>query len=137
MTLDARPTLEAPDDDPYLWLEEVDGARALAWVDAKSAETLKQFGSERFERDRDTLAALWDRPDKIAMITRRGERLYNFWQDATNPRGLWRTTTMRSYRTPAPEWEILLDVDALARDEGEDWIWAGATTLPGSTCAQS
>ena len=132
MTLDARPTLEAPDDDPYLWLEEVDGARALAWVDAKSAETLKQFGSERFERDRDALAALWDRPDKIAMITRRGERLFNFWQDAANPRGLWRTTTMSSYRAPAPEWEILLDVDALARDEGEDWIWAGATTLPGS-----
>ena len=129
MNLAARPTLEAPDDDPRIWLEDIDGERALAWVDAQTAETVKRFGSARFEADRDTLAALLDRPDKIAMVSRRGAFAYNFWQDAANPRGLWRRASWTSYRAGAPVWETLLDVDALAKAEGEDWIWAGATTL--------
>ena len=72
MPIDARPTLAAPDDDPYLWLEDIDGPRALQWVEAQTAETLRRFGSERFARDRDVLTALWDRPDRIPNITRRG-----------------------------------------------------------------
>ena len=101
MTQDARPTLQAPDDDPYLWLEEIDGARALAWVDAKSAETLRRFGSERFARDRDTLAALWDRPDKIPMVTRRGDAALQFL--AGREKSAWSLAEhhMASYRTPA------------------------------------
>jgi prolyl oligopeptidase len=127
---DPRPTIEAPDDDPYLWLEEIDGARALAWVEAQSAAALKRFGDAQFAADRDTLAALYDRPDNIPMITRRGARLFNFWKDAAHPRGLWRTTSLESFRGAAPAWEILLDLDALATKEGEDWIWGGGTTLP-------
>src|SRR5690242_14511692 len=60
--IDPRPTLEAPDDDPYLWLEEVDGERALAWVEAQNSTTLARFGDARFAADRDTLAAIFDRP---------------------------------------------------------------------------
>ena len=130
MPIDARPTLAEPDDDPYLWLEDVDGPRALQWVDAQTAETLRRFGSERFARDRDVLTALFDRPDRIPGITRRGGAIYNFWQDAANPKGLWRRTTLASYREADPSWEVLLDLDALAKAEGEDWIWAGASTLP-------
>jgi prolyl oligopeptidase len=130
MPIDARPTLAAPDDDPYLWLEDIDGPRALQWVEAQTAETLRRFGSERFARDRDVLTALWDRPDRIPNITRRGGAIYNFWQDAANPKGLWRRTTLESYREAEPGWEALLDLDALATAEGEDWIWAGAATLP-------
>jgi prolyl oligopeptidase len=122
MSVDARPTLAAPDDDPYLWLEEVDGARALAWVEQQNKATLAQFGGPRFAADRDTLAAIYDRPDNIPYVTRRGAHLYNFWKDAQNPRGLWRRTTLDSFRTPAPEWEILLDLDALAARENEDWV---------------
>jgi prolyl oligopeptidase len=132
LTLDPRPTLEAPDDDPYLWLEEIDGERALVWVDAQNAATLARFGDARFAADRDTLAAIFDRPDNIPLIGRRGTRVFNFWKDAAHPRGLWRTTTLDSYRSEQPEWDILLDLDALAAKEGEDWTWSGAATIPGS-----
>ena len=131
-TIDPRPTLAAPDDDPYLWLEEIDGERALTWVEAQNAATLTRFGDARFAADRDILAAIFDRPDNIPLIGRRGARVFNFWKDAERPRGLWRATTLDSYRSEAPEWDILLDLDALAAREGEDWIWSGAATLPGS-----
>src|ERR1700730_13987859 len=127
-----RPTLEMPDDDPHLWLEEIDGERALAWVEGQNAATLGKFGDARFAADRDTLAAIFDRPDNIPIIARRGIRVFNFWKDAEHPRGLWRATTLDSYRSEQPEWDILLDLDALAAKEGEDWTWSGAATIPGS-----
>jgi prolyl oligopeptidase len=130
--IDPRPTLEAPDDDPYFWLEEIDGERALAWVEAQNAATLVRFGDARFEADRDLLAAIFDRPDNIPLIARRGSRVFNFWKDAAHPRGLWRATSLDSFRSKAPQWEILLDLDALAAKKGEDWTWGGAATIPGS-----
>jgi len=129
---DARPTIEAPDDDPYLWLEEIDTERALTWVEAQNAAALARFGDASFEADRDTLAAIYDRPDNIPVITRRGTKVFNFWKDAEHPRGLWRTTSLESYRDEQPEWEVLLDLDALAQREAEDWTWSGAVTIPGS-----
>jgi prolyl oligopeptidase len=129
---DPRPTLSAPDDDPWLWLEEVEGERALAWVAKQNAVTLGRLADVRFEADRNAVKAALDRPDKLPFVTRRGGLLYNFWQDAAQPRGLWRRTTLASYRSPAPEWEALLDLDAMAQAEGEDWVWKGATTLPGT-----
>ena len=129
---DQRPTIEAPDDDPHLWLEEIDGERALAWVEAQNAATLAQFGDARFAADRDTLAAIFDRTDNIPLIARRGAKVFNFWKDAEHPRGLWRATTLDSYRGKEPDWNILLDLDALAAKEGEDWTWSGAVTIPGS-----
>jgi prolyl oligopeptidase len=130
--IDPRPTVEAPDDDPYLWLEEIDGERALAWVEAQNAATMARFGGTGFVSDRDALAAIFDRPDNIPLIARRGARVFNFWKDASHPRGLWRATSLDSFRAEQPEWEILLDLDALADREGEDWTWSGATTIPGS-----
>jgi prolyl oligopeptidase len=132
MPVDSRPTISAPDDDPYLWLEEVEGERALAFVDAESKRTLARFGHGGFAADRDSLAAILDRKDNIPFVARRGPYLFNFWKDADNPRGLWRRTTLESFRTDTPTWETLLDVDALAASEEQDWIWAGAATLPGS-----
>jgi prolyl oligopeptidase len=129
---DQRPTLAAPDDDPYLWLEDIDGDRALAWVEGQNAATLARFGDARFAADRDTLAAIYDRPDNIPVIARRGTKVFNFWKDAVHPRGLWRATTLDNYRSKRPEWDILLDLDALAAKEGEDWTWSGAATIPGS-----
>jgi len=132
MPADARPTVAAPDEDPHLWLEEIEGASALAWVEAQNSVTLAAFANATFARDRDTLAALLDRPDNIPFVVRRGKHLYNFWRDAKNPRGLWRRTTLNSFRAENPVWEILLDVDALAAHEKEDWVWQGASTLPGT-----
>jgi len=132
MPIDARPTVAAPDDDPYLWLEEVEGAAALAWVERQNAATLARFGDARFAADRDALAAIYDRPDNIPFVARRGPHLYNFWKDAANPRGLWRRTTLESFKSERPQWDVLLDLDTLAATENEDWIWAGASTLPGA-----
>ncbi|RVT97544.1 S9 family peptidase [Rhodovarius crocodyli] len=130
--MDPRPTLSAPDDDPWLWLEEIEAPRATAWADEQSARTMAAFADARFAADRDAVRTALDRPDKLPHVTRRGDWLYNFWTDAANPKGIWRRTTLASYRSAVPEWQLLLDVDALAREEAEDWVWTGAGTLPGS-----
>jgi len=117
MSVDIRPTIAAPDDDPYLWLEEVEGVRALAWVEAQNKRTLAQFGDARFAADRDALVAIFDRPDNIPYVGRRGSYLYNYWIDANNPRGIWRKTTLASFRSDKPLWETILDLDALAAKE--------------------
>jgi prolyl oligopeptidase len=120
---------DAP-DDPYLWLEDVTGERALDWVRARSAETTGWLaGSARFEELRTGIREVLDADDRIPFVTRRGDYLYNFWQDAAHPRGLWRRTTLEDYRRPRPDWDILLDVDALAQQEGENWVWHGAAML--------
>jgi prolyl oligopeptidase len=132
MPIDDRPTIAAPDDDPYLWLEEIEGERALDFVEQQSKRTLERFGNAGFADDRDTLAAIYDRSDNIPYVSRRGGLLYNFWKDANNPRGLWRRTTLEEFRGPDPKWDILLDLDRLAAEEAEDWILGGVEALPGS-----
>jgi prolyl oligopeptidase len=130
-TPDARPTLDAPDDDPYLWLEETESTPALAWVEAQNAATIERFGNGRYAADRDTLKNIFDRPDNIPFPNRRGNRLFNPWQDAEHPRGVWRTTSFEDFRSDAPEWDVLIDLDALAARENEDWVWRGGLSLPG------
>ncbi|MBI0433761.1 prolyl oligopeptidase family protein [Roseomonas sp. KE0001] len=120
------------EDDPFLWLEEIEGERALSWVEAQNAATLARLADARYAADRDAVKAALDRPDRLPFVTRRGAHLYNFWQDAAQPRGLWRRTTLDSFRQERPDWEVLLDLDALAAAEGEDWVWRGAGTLPGT-----
>src|SRR5262249_23805991 len=87
MAIDARPTLAAPDDDPHLWLEEIEAARALAWGEEQTRRTLARFGSARFAADRDALAAIYDRPHNIPFVGRRGGALYNLWHDPNKPPG--------------------------------------------------
>ncbi|TNC28937.1 prolyl oligopeptidase family serine peptidase [Amycolatopsis alkalitolerans] len=118
------------DDDSFLWLEDVTGDAALDWVRARNAETLEEMtGSERFERLRTEIREVLDADDRIPYIRRRGEYFYNFWQDAGNPRGLWRRTTLDEYRKDRPNWEVLLDIDALAQRERENWVWQSASVL--------
>src|SRR5262245_2624254 len=124
---DASPVLN---DDPYQWLEDVQGAEALAWVKAHNARTLTALTGSDFERDREAFRAILSASDKIPFVVKRGPYLYNLWQDTTNPRGLWRRTTLESYRSSSTDWAVLIDIDALGRDEGENWVWHGCTTLP-------
>lgn len=126
-----RPTPSAPDDDPYLWLEEIEGGRALNFVERQNGRTLRAFGGAAFKRDRDALASIYDRPDNIPYVGRRGGHLYNIWRDASNLRGLWRVTTLDEFRKPNPSWETLLDIDQLAAKEGEDWLLNSMASLPG------
>jgi prolyl oligopeptidase len=115
--------------DPYLWLEDVERNDALAWVRAHNEVTKAALCDAAFEADKRALYEISTRPDNIPFITRRRGQLYNFWQDAAHVRGLWRRTTMEDYRSPEPAWETVLDIDALARIEGEDWVWKGCGTL--------
>ena len=94
--IDARPTLEAPDHDPYLWLEDIEGPRVLEWIDAQNTATLRRFNDAGVLADRDVLKAIFDRPDNIPFPNRRAGKLFNPWQDAAHPRGVWRVTTLVS-----------------------------------------
>ncbi|MEU5985186.1 prolyl oligopeptidase family serine peptidase [Streptomyces sp. NPDC047434] len=115
------------EDDPYLWLEDVEGAEALEWVAERNAETRAELAADAgFDVRKERLREVLDASDRIPYTTRRGAYLYNFWRDADHVRGVWRRTTLEQYRKDLPEWEVLLDVDALAAAEGEKWMWAGA-----------
>ncbi|WP_249997535.1 prolyl oligopeptidase family serine peptidase [Actinoplanes sp. M2I2] len=121
-------TLDA--DDPYLWLEAVDDADAMRWVTERNAETLAALSGESFDRTRDALREVLDSKERIPYPAWRGDGFYySFWQDADHPRGLWRRTTLEQFRGDEPDWDVLLDVDALNRAEGENWTWAGVTVL--------
>jgi prolyl oligopeptidase len=117
-------------DDPFLWLEDVLGERALAWVRERNAESLQMLQARpEYEPTRAQLLALLNAKERIPSITRRGAHFYNLWQDEAHPRGLWRRTTLADYRLAEPTWETVLDLDALGAAEGENWVWGGAHSL--------
>jgi prolyl oligopeptidase len=117
-------------DDSFLWLEDVTGAKALDWVRERNAESHKQLeGDLAFKNLENDLLAILDSDDKIPAITKMGAHYYNFWKDKDNPRGLWRRTSLEEYRKADPAWEVLLDLDALNKAEGENWVWHGADCL--------
>ncbi|WP_087141404.1 prolyl oligopeptidase family serine peptidase [Brevundimonas diminuta] len=116
--------------DDHLALEEVDGAEARAFVAASNEKALAALtGDRRYEPFRQQAEAILTATDRIPGVSFLGEGLGNFWQDAANPKGVWRRTTLASYRTAQPQWETLLDIDALARAEGKDWVFKGANCL--------
>ena len=114
--------------DPHLWLEQIDDERALKWVRSRNDLTIEQFTqNDRFRAFQDRIRTILDSDDRIPMFQAYGDSLYNFWQDKEHPRGLWRRTTLDEYSKSNPDWEIVLDLDALARTEEENWVWAGAS----------
>lgn len=124
-------TATASPEDPYLWLEEVHGERALAWARARNAQSQAALEAVPvFQGNRDKLLAVLNNRDQIPYVERIGAHFYNFWRDAANPRGLWRRTTLDQYRQASPAWEVVLDLDALAKSENENWVWARASCLP-------
>jgi len=116
-------------EDPYLWLEDVTADEALDWVRARNEPAKAEFCDDEFERMRTEALEVLDTDARIPYVRRRGEHLYDFWRDATNPRGLWRRTTLDSYRTDNPEWDVLIDVDELGRVDDTNWVWGGATVI--------
>lgn len=117
-------------NDPYLWLEEVQGDKALAWVRERNAVSKSLLQSQPlFADNKAKVLAILNNRDQIPGVTRRGNHLYNFWRDDKNPRGLWRRTSLEEYRKPQPLWDVLLDLDALGKTENENWVWAGSDCL--------
>ena len=121
----------APDaDDPFLWLEDVEGEAALAWVEARNAETLDHYrAGPDFGPIYERTLGLITSDDRIAYPSIRGAWLYNFWTDDDNPRGLWRRATWEGYLGGDPAWQTLLDIDALGAAEGVNWAYKGSTCL--------
>ncbi|MEJ2482406.1 MAG: hypothetical protein P8049_04645 [Gemmatimonadota bacterium] len=127
----SEPYGAAADDDPYLWLEDVEGERALAWVSEQNAESLQRLeGDPRFEDLYTEALTLYEASDRIPYGSYFGGHVHNFWQDEEHVRGVWRKTTLASYATDDPAWETVLDVDALAREEQENWVYKGRSCLP-------
>lgn len=117
-------------EDPHLWLEEVDGERALDWVKARNAESEALITTDpSFEVQRQRILEILDDTRRIPFPNFRGDAVDNFWQDQEHVRGIWRRTSFDSYLTESPEWRTILDLDALGKAEDESWVWGGATCL--------
>ncbi|MGN2253804.1 prolyl oligopeptidase family protein [Frateuria sp. GZRe12] len=117
-------------DDAYLWLEDIDGVRAMDWVKQQAAATVADYAqSSEFKRLDARLLEVLDSNERIPFVEKLGGHYYNFWRDKSHPKGLWRRTTLAEYRKAEPAWETVLDLDALAAAEHENWVWHGAQCL--------
>ena len=119
------------DDDPFLWLEEVDGERSLDWVKAENARTAERLKAgplfdELYAQAKETLNSA----SRLPGISQQGDWLYNFWRDSENPRGVYRRTTLERFASDDPQWETVIDVDALAAAEDIQWVFRGMNCLP-------
>ncbi len=122
--------LAAGGDDPYLWLEEVEGKKALAWAEERSAKDTAELEQvPEYAPIHEQLLEIFNYRARIPYVAIRGPWLYNFWQDADHVRGVWRRTFLDQYLTDTPAWETVLDLDALAAAENENWVWKGASFL--------
>jgi len=130
LILAAWPLTADEPKDPFIWLEDVTGDKAISWVKERNAVSTGELtkGPEFAALD-DRLLRILDSKDKIPMIAKHGSWYYNFWRDDKNKRGLWRRTTLEEYRKDQPKWEIVLDLDALGEKEKENWVWHGANFL--------
>ena len=117
-------------DDPYLWLEDVTGERALTWVKEQNVVSVRELeGSREFEPIRARLLSILDSKARIPQVAKHGRYYYNFWRDEKNVRGLWRRTTLEEYKKSEPDWETVLDLDQLAATEKENWVWKSSEVL--------
>ncbi|HEX4683525.1 MAG TPA: hypothetical protein VH277_12485, partial [Gemmatimonadaceae bacterium] len=113
--------------DNFRWLEDVNGPRAMAWVRKENQKTLNVLQKDpRFQRYYDQALTVAQASDRIPFAGFIGGQLYNFWQDSAHVRGIWRRTSLASYRTANPQWTTVIDLDALARAENANWVWHGA-----------
>jgi len=126
----ASPLAAAKEEDPYLWLEEVEGEKALSWVKELSAATAAELEAvPEFTELHEQLLKIYTSRDRIPNPGIRGAWVYNYWQDEDHVRGIWRRTFLDEYVKESPSWETVLDLDALAEAEDENWVWKGSSCL--------
>ncbi len=115
-------------NDPYLWLEEMDGSNAMKWVRSENEKTLTVLEKDpRFETLYSEALAISEAKDRIPSPEIVHGDILNFWRDADHVRGIWRRTTLDSYQTESPQWTTVLDLDALAKSENANWVWKGSS----------
>ncbi len=119
----------ATTDDPFLWLEDIYGEPQLQWVRTENALTEDALVTPDFEGAERRILEVLDSTDRIPMVGKHGGFYYNFWRDGAHRQGIWRRTTWDSYASDEPDWELLLDVDALSAEEDTEWVWGGALFL--------
>jgi prolyl oligopeptidase len=126
----AASATQAGADDENLWLDDIDGAKPLDWVKARNAETVTKYAeSQDFKTLDARILEMLDSDAKIPIVSKIGDHFYNFWRDKQHPKGLWRRTTLAEYRKDKPAWETVIDLDALAASEKENWVWHSAQCL--------
>jgi prolyl oligopeptidase len=124
------PPAPASGDDPFVWLEDWTGPRAMQWVEAENKATVATLqGDPRYAGYFKEALAIASAKDRIAIPMLIHGRVYNFWRDADHPQGIWRCTSQADYGNDAPHWTIVLDLDALSKAEGKKWVWKGASIL--------
>jgi prolyl oligopeptidase len=117
--------------DPYLWLEDIHGARPMDWVKAQNAKSTAVLQADPdYQKYYDSILKVLDATDRIPYGEVDHQYVFNFWQDAAHPKGIWRRTSVADYAQAAPDWDILLDLDNLAADEHENWVWKSAECSP-------
>lgn len=120
----------ASNQDEFLWLEEVEGAKALSFAKEQNEKTFASLkGDPNFASIESGIRQIILAKDRLPGVSLQAGKLYNFWQDQTHVRGIWRRTTLASYKTKSPVWETVIDLDALAKSENENWVWKGSTCL--------
>lgn len=118
-------------DDSYIWLEEIESDKSLEFVKSENERTLNHFRENPlFQKIEKDARSIYLAKDRVPLVTLKNGELYNFWQDKKNPRGIWRKTSVESYKSKKPRWEILLDIDKLAASENENWVYKWSSTLP-------
>lgn len=120
----------APADDPYVWLEDWSGPRAMQWVEAENQATVATLQRDRrYKAFYEQALAIASAKDRIAMPSLIDGRVFNLWRDAEHPQGIWRFTGEADYAAEAPTWTTVLDLDALSKTEGKKWVWKGVSLL--------
>jgi prolyl oligopeptidase len=120
--------------DKYQWLEDVNGARSMAWVKTENERSAKTLNSDaRYAGLQADALRVMESPDRLPTPSINGEDVYNTWQDAEHVKGILRRTSLTDYLTAQPHWQTLLDYDALAKQDNEKWVQKGRTCLyPGN-----
>lgn len=119
-----------PSNDPRVWLEEVEGEEAMAWVEGQNERTYERLqGDALYETLFNEALSIYESTDRIPYGSFYAGYVWNFWQDSENTHGLWRRTSLESYLSDDPDWDVILDLDALSEAEGRNWVWRGSNCL--------
>ena len=118
-------------DDSYLWLEEIESPSSLRFAESENTKTLAVLKNDpNFKKIENETRKILLAQDRIPWANLMNGKLYNFWQDKDNVKGIWRRTDLRTFKSENPNWETVLDLDKLAKKENENWVWKGANCFP-------